>query len=200
MRELDRRALRTRKSIIDAYVRIVQRKRTGQITVTEVTREADINRSTFYLHFHDVADLHDAIENEIFDNLLDIVCSNDLEDIKRDSLPMFTDLFAYFDKHSNIFVIMLDIHGSITANRRLGKAIEQKLQTDWKSIFPYGEDRENGYYASFIINGVIGVFQSWIETGRRETPRQLASIVKKMIDSGLSPKEATERKETARRR
>lgn len=194
MSEQDRRALRTRRNIVDAYVRIVQRNRNGQTTVTEVAREADINRSTFYLHFRDVADLHDAIENGIFNNLLNIVCSNELEDIKRDSLPMFTELFTYFDKHSDILVIMLDIHGSITANRRLGKVIKKKLQADWKSIFPYGEGRENEYYSSFMINGFIGVLQSWIEAGKLETPQELALTVKKMIDSGLSPSEETGRR------
>ena len=182
----DRRTQRTRRNIVDAYVRIASKHTGGLITVTSVAREADIKRSTFYLHFKDVADLHEAIENEVFNNLLNIVCSNNLEDIKRDSLPLFVELFTYFDRHSEILVILLDIHGSITANRRLGKVIEQKLQTEWKSIFPYGEDRENEYYASFMINGVIGVLQSWIETGKQETPRYLASSVKSMIDWGLS--------------
>lgn len=186
MNKPDRRTQRTRKNIVDAYVRITSKRTNELITVTEVAREADINRSTFYLHFKDVADLHEAIENEVFSNLLNIVCSNNLEDIKRDSLPLFIELFTYFDRHSEILVILLDIHGSITANRRLGKVIEQKLQTEWRSIIPYGEDRENGYYVSFMINGVIGVLQSWIETGKQETPRDLASSVKSMIDWGLS--------------
>lgn len=55
--QTDRRVRKTRKAIQDAYFRLLEQKRTGKITVSEITREADIDRKTFYLHYDSVQDV-----------------------------------------------------------------------------------------------------------------------------------------------
>ncbi len=51
MIQTDRRVRKTKKAIQDAYFRLLEKKRTEKITVAEITREADIDRKTFYLHY-----------------------------------------------------------------------------------------------------------------------------------------------------
>ena len=45
----DRRVRKTKKSLRDSLFVLLQEKNISQITVTELTRLADVNRSTFYL-------------------------------------------------------------------------------------------------------------------------------------------------------
>ncbi len=45
----------------------MKQKPLKSITVRELTELADLNRGTFYLHFKDVYDLAEQIENGIFD-------------------------------------------------------------------------------------------------------------------------------------
>lgn len=53
----DRRVRKTRKAIQDAYFRLLSEKKSEKITVAEITREADIDRKTFYLHYDSVQDV-----------------------------------------------------------------------------------------------------------------------------------------------
>ena len=57
MIQTDRRVRKTKKAIQEAYFRLLEKKKTEKITVAEITREADIDRKTFYLHYTSVQDL-----------------------------------------------------------------------------------------------------------------------------------------------
>lgn len=57
MINVDRRVRKTKKAIQDAYFRLLAQKKTEKITVAEITREADIDRKTFYLHYDSVQDV-----------------------------------------------------------------------------------------------------------------------------------------------
>ena len=46
----DRRVLRTKKAIQNAYLDLLKKKGTEKITISDIAREADIDRKTFYLH------------------------------------------------------------------------------------------------------------------------------------------------------
>jgi len=53
----DRRANRTKRSLSEALVELIQEKRFDDITVQNVIDRADVGRSTFYSHFRDKEDL-----------------------------------------------------------------------------------------------------------------------------------------------
>ena len=61
----DKRIRRTKKLLRQALTRLMKEKDFGSITVTDVVREADINRGTFYAHYRDVYDLRERIEADM---------------------------------------------------------------------------------------------------------------------------------------
>ena len=69
----DKRIRRTKKLLRQALTRLMQQKDFPSITVTDVVREADINRGTFYAHYRDVYDLRDKIEAEMIGDFRDLI-------------------------------------------------------------------------------------------------------------------------------
>ena len=53
----DRRIARTRKAIQNAYLDLLRQKGTEKITISDIAREADIDRKTFYLHYNSTEDI-----------------------------------------------------------------------------------------------------------------------------------------------
>lgn len=51
----------------------MQQKDFQSITVTDVVREADINRGTFYAHYRDVYDLREKIEAEMIEDFRELI-------------------------------------------------------------------------------------------------------------------------------
>uniref|UniRef100_UPI002F42A966 TetR/AcrR family transcriptional regulator n=1 Tax=Clostridioides difficile TaxID=1496 RepID=UPI002F42A966 len=66
---IDRRTIRTKKMIRSALAELIDEKGFNNISVTDLTQRADINRGTFYLHYVDKYDLLERIENEIIQEI-----------------------------------------------------------------------------------------------------------------------------------
>jgi AcrR family transcriptional regulator len=68
-RPLDPRVRRTRRLLQDALLALAEERDFSAITVGEITRRADVNRNTFYLHYRDKDDLVTQTLDALFDEL-----------------------------------------------------------------------------------------------------------------------------------
>ena len=69
VKKTDRRVDKTKKSIHNAFVALIQRKPYTSITISELAREADIDRRTFYLHYECIDDVASEMQ-EIARNMI----------------------------------------------------------------------------------------------------------------------------------
>ncbi|MBO4467998.1 MAG: TetR/AcrR family transcriptional regulator, partial [Clostridia bacterium] len=51
----------TRNAIKDTFIKMLNERPLSQISVKDITSELDINRNTFYYHFHDIPQLIEEI-------------------------------------------------------------------------------------------------------------------------------------------
>lgn len=54
---MDRREIKTKRSIKNAFLKLRSKKEIEQITIRELAEEAEISKATFYLHYRDIYDL-----------------------------------------------------------------------------------------------------------------------------------------------
>ncbi|MFC3931465.1 TetR/AcrR family transcriptional regulator [Streptococcus dentapri] len=100
----DRRFKRTQKAIYASFVTLFLERDFSEITINEISQLADINRSTFYLHFEDKY----ALLNDYLLSLLPIIQTSDtalsnqvqlnhllgkMYDYLQDNLAFFKRLF-----------------------------------------------------------------------------------------------------------
>ncbi len=61
----DRRIRRTKALLTDAFLSLLKTKSFHDITVKELCETADVNRGTFYLHYKDIYEMMERLEEEI---------------------------------------------------------------------------------------------------------------------------------------
>ena len=66
----DRRTKYTKSVIRQALFDLLKEKPLNKITVTDICKMADINRSTFYSYYEDVYALLTQIKNELIENIV----------------------------------------------------------------------------------------------------------------------------------
>ena len=71
-RKTDRRTLYTKMVIKDAYCTLLHGKEYERITVTDICKLAEINRTTFYLHYLDSKAVFEELLDEILEDI--IIC------------------------------------------------------------------------------------------------------------------------------
>lgn len=64
-KKTDPRIVRTRTLLMDAFIKLSHKKDFKDITISDITNEATVNRVTFYSHFEDKYELMDAAISEV---------------------------------------------------------------------------------------------------------------------------------------
>ena len=66
MAKEDRRTMYSKKMIRESLYELMKEKPLNKISVTEICKKADVNRSTFYAYYTDIYDLHQQITKDFF--------------------------------------------------------------------------------------------------------------------------------------
>ena len=103
----NRRVRMTKKLIKDAYLELLESNPSEKISVTDVCKVADVNRSTFYMYYEDTIALRHDIENDVMDQIP--VLSDMPSEITTDK--QFVDIlerfFSYLEENSRMFRILI---------------------------------------------------------------------------------------------
>ena len=102
--KVDRRVRKTKAQLRAGLARLMQKKSIKEITVKELVDEVDINRSTFYLHYSDIYQMLESIENELMDEIAQVIEEHPLDLVKNgSSYPMIEHIFTILDNSNDIY-------------------------------------------------------------------------------------------------
>ena len=110
---VDRRIRRTRKVLKECLTKLLKEKKIQEITVRELTEMADINRGTFYLHYRDVFDLMEQIEQELIDEAEEILTRYHTSDVVAKPSLLLSELFRIVRENADIAVILVGENGDL---------------------------------------------------------------------------------------
>ena len=135
---LDRRIRKTRRVIRQCLTELLKTKRIQDITVREISEKADINRGTFYLHYRDIFDLMEQIENELLEELEDVLNHFKASDLLSNPALVFTRVFHLVKENSDMVSILIGQNGDINFVNRLKDIVREKCLKDWMELFRPG--------------------------------------------------------------
>ena len=71
--KVDRRVRKTKSQLREGLARLMLQKSIKEITVKELVDEVDINRSTFYLHYTDIYQMLQQIEEDALEEITQVM-------------------------------------------------------------------------------------------------------------------------------
>jgi AcrR family transcriptional regulator len=181
----DRRVRRTTAAIQSAFLKLIFEKDINQITVRELCELADINKSTFYLHYRDIYDLAEQFKHSLATQICDIVLEYEITDFIPKAAEIWERVLGlYLDDPAT----PLSFHD--TALNFMAEAINtQVLETVLArlSASVSGEDEAQIYryriFTTFIITGFLGLLRSF-DTEELLQKKGL-EIISQGLESGL---------------
>lgn len=166
----NRRVQLTKSLIKTAFLDLWQEKPFAQITVKDVCKTADLNRTTFYLHYADLDALFREIEQDAYEDVERYIRNVQSTD---DKIQQLTSLFDYIQHNLSVYRMLLLSPESDSKNRFMQHFLSAISQGKKNSANAMTE----AYTQSFIINGCAGMIISWIEDGFRISSAELAELV-----------------------
>lgn len=153
------------------------------MTVKDIIREAEINRSTFYSHYEDKYDLLEQIEQELLDEFEKInVDAAALTDDKCEAeiKALMEGRAELLRKHGKFLAQIFGEGGDPSFAGKLGDSVG-KIWADAHIIETVSLPKN--YIQAAIISTFTGLLGEWIQGGFMESPEEFASIAVAVMES-----------------
>ncbi|MDY5023128.1 MAG: TetR/AcrR family transcriptional regulator [Blautia sp.] len=167
-----KRSLFTRQCIGDALLALMEEMPYEQISISDICKKAGISRMTFYHYFYTKADAVNDYIYEIFEAYSSLV-----------SHPASIQLLFEYD-HIHQAILFFDQYAAFVLT--LCKTGQYRLVSE--AVNTYFIERVMPLYTGsvydlfFYSGAMLNIFIKWEENGKKESPEELAGIIKRLID------------------
>ncbi len=181
----DRRILKTKKAIRNAYAELISTKNINDITIKDIAETADISRKTFYYYYEGIWAIEEEIENELTLMLDNAIQGMDLHSVMQDPYVIFEDI-------NNIINMDLDFFSSLIINNKNSSLIakfvdvlESYLEKSLKSQTQLDSDTIS-IISKYCISGMLAIYQTWFLSDRKQSIEQLSKNLSVIMFDGLN--------------
>ena len=176
-----RSAARSRKMIRQAFFEILKEKSFEKITVTDIVKRADVNRSTFYAHYPDVMGVVEEIQEEILEYTQNFMDNINFKDFYENPKPYLQSIVKLVAENNELYRLLMT---SSMATKQLDKLkyiiIERTLET-LEGTNRFESRFELEFATRFFMGGVVDVYTQWlngvIDCSLEDLTDQLANIL-----------------------
>ncbi len=182
---VDRRVRKTKQALRQGLAELLREKPIRDIKVRELVERVDVSRGTFYLHYRDLYDLLEQVEAEMGAEILAILKAHDPGETWKSAYGILVDLFTYLAENSPMCTVLLGPNGDSSFVNRLKNLVRETCLNEWGRYYGGSIDFDRAYFHSFVLASWFGLFETWLETGMRETPQTMAALAEALIQHGV---------------
>ena len=167
---MDLRRKKTIRAIKNAYLQLRSKKDLEKITVTELTNAAEISKATFYLHYHDIYELAEELEQEVLKDVINSI--PETENMLRDTSSFTEELVKCI--HSQINLISLVFSGS--RSNILPESLDNELYRKFCEHFPsLKTDISFRLQLSYTVYGAYNIYSKYKNSADF---KQISAVIK----------------------
>lgn len=171
--KIDKRSLRTKSTLKKNLAKMMLTQNINDITIKELVILAGINRSTFYLHYTDIFDLLQEMENDILSQIK-VVLDSYPTLTREGSYSFVTDLISVFESNRESLKALMGYHGDAFFIQKMEDVIESKVRYQINLIYCFNNSIAPEYVYSFLRSGCIGMLKTWISSDCATPPEEMA--------------------------
>ena len=179
----DRRVKRTKKLLRDSLFSLLQEKSINEITVTELTDVADINRATFYFYYTDIFDMLDQIQNEAYELFEDVLQGAEDYVSTPETFVKYIENILNFCKQ-NPSIARFVITREYSNNKVLTKIKKLLAKNVPVAREQYTQDDPRRFILNFALNSLTGTTVDWMDDGMVIPPNVMAEFIADMYING----------------
>ena len=181
-----RSAARSRRLIRDAYVNLMQEKPIDKISISDIVREADLNRGTFYAHYSNPMDVLMEIANEILGDVQGFFADFSFTDFLQNPMPLLLRVEKLLADNLDFYRRINLNTASIGFTDRIKKILIEYISSN-KSV-PENL-RENPHFTvalELFAGGLISVYLGFVLGTIRASAREITETISILISQSAS--------------
>ena len=161
----NKRELSVAQYITNSLFELMKVKPYNDISITEITDKANVNRVSFYRNFTSKEDIIDKWIKSTTQNFLS---KSDISYQKDSTIDYFTKLFTHLEKYKTESMLIYKAN--------LFNLLKNEFDNNLINLH---KKEYSNYKSYFLAGGIFNVYYFWLINGCKETPHQVA---KKLVD------------------
>ncbi len=183
-RSVDKRVVRTKKAIRNAFTELLAEKDLNYITIKDIADRANINRKTFYNYYNGIYQLIDEMEKDVVDKFELMFSDVDIASSLNDPRIIFDKLDYMISDDTDFYSNLFTMDENINITSKLTSLV--KARTKQSICRQTGLPEERADVAlEFIISGMMSVYQMWFRSDRSKPLRDYSDMIGTLCVSGL---------------
>lgn len=154
---MDLREQKTIRSIRNAFLELRRKKPLERITIKELAEKAEISKATFYLHYKDIYDLSEQLQDEVIKSIFKGLAH---PEYCLKNCAVFTEelFYSFYSQQSLIEILFSGTQSAVLLVR-----LEDELMECVKRQNPNISNLEK-MMLTYTINGAYMVYQKYCKT------------------------------------
>lgn len=184
--KIDRRIRKSKEAIRTALVKLLTYKNLENITITELAKEANINRKTFYNNYENIFQVIEEIENDIVHSFNEVLTKLNLEESLKQPMKVFESLTSIIQKDFEFYSDL--VQAQKVGDFNLISKITETLKEQAKSNLPsdlFQDKFTMEFSINYIITGMMEGYKEWLQNPKEISLEKLAQTMRTIIFSGL---------------
>ncbi|MBR0481745.1 MAG: TetR/AcrR family transcriptional regulator, partial [Firmicutes bacterium] len=156
----DRRVSKTRNAITNTLLKLMEEKPLSEITVSELTELADVNRKTFYNHYENMDSVIIELENNCSNWILSFVEDAPMTKFLNEPAAMYIEIAEGLQRHKDLLHLLYESGVYSKLSRKLSENLKNSVWEKTKDEFK-PEFRPKAYLLLDFLNaGVVGIYDT----------------------------------------
>lgn len=177
--ENNQRYQETEKRIFQAYWKLASSKEIPKITVSDICREAEIHRTTFYGHFLDINDLGEKVVKNQYMVFWQGFFNKDGQWDFRDGMQKQMEFYA---RNKKIIKIHLNaIEKKKSYQTLFAVPMTTRMLESYQKKFHLKDEQEVRYHQEFFHAGLTAAVKQWVMEDCRKSPEEMAELLCKIF-------------------
>lgn len=179
----------TAKKMNDALIILLEHRDFEYITIKDICLEANVNRSTFYLHYSNMNDLLEEVINSLSDSFNNyfnnsesgntIVNKNNLEDLYLIKDEFLIPYLEFIKENKNIYKAVKNHPGLFNVNSTYDKMFHSVFSPIMNR---FGLDLKwHKYLMDFYMHGISSVILNWVFEDCKISVEEVSNFIKGIV-------------------
>lgn len=166
----NRRKKESQEKIEKTFLQLVQTKEIENITVSDICKISNLNRSTFYANYIDIYDLVEKVKDRMASEFANMYTDNLYQPSHNHSFDNYLKMFKHIKENQLFYKTYFKLESSTF--------ISPIKQFDTESAKKYYDNKHIDYHIEFFRAGLNAVIKKWLNDNCKESPEEIAEIIR----------------------
>lgn len=182
VKKTDRRVQKTKAALYDALIQLIHTQSVMEVSVSNLCKLANVNRSSFYKYYNTPSDILHERETQIFQNFYERWQKGNARSVRDAILHQLYEV----QKEQEFCRLMFGPHGLPGFLENFTMNIEKQCVRNFKAQNHALSTAQAEYLFLYWSRGAQGVIEQWVKNGCLQTPEEVADMVSQVSLYGMN--------------